>query len=93
MIGVAGRSLDMVYIDIPYAVENQRIERGMMQEEIGRLKISDEAKRSTLAAIYNFKPRGVEFAAGDMSQVKLLEEILIRVGIPFRQMEQDPAHA
>jgi hypothetical protein len=81
----------MVYIDIPYAVENQRIERGIVQEEIGRLKISDEAKLSTLAAIYNFKPRGVAFGAGDMPQVKLLEEIFIRLGIPFRQMENDPA--
>jgi len=82
----------MVYIDIPYAVENQRIGRDMMREEIERLKISDEAKRNTLAAIYNFKPRGVEFDVGELSQVKLLEEIFIRVGIPFRQMENDPAH-
>lgn len=83
----------MVYIDIPFAVENQRVDRGMMKEEIGRLTISDEAKRSTLAAIYNFKPRGVEFAVGEMSQVTLLEEILVRVGVPFRRMEQDPAHS
>ena len=82
----------MVYIDIPYAVENQRIDRGVMKEEIARLKISDEAKRITLAAIYSFKPRGVVFDAGEMSQVRLLEDIFIRLGIPFRQMENDPAY-
>ena len=81
----------MVYIDIPYAVENLRVERGPLTAEIGRLTISDEAKRSMLAAIYNFKPRGVAFSSGEMSQVRLLEEIFIRLGIPFRQMENDPA--
>ena len=83
--------VNMVYIDIPYAVENLRVERGMMKDEIGRLRISDEAKQSTLAAIYNFKPRGVAFNAGELSQVRLLEEIFMRLGIPFRQMENDPA--
>ncbi|MEO7539001.1 MAG: hypothetical protein ABIV21_03170 [Pyrinomonadaceae bacterium] len=83
----------MVYIDIPYAVENQRIEREMMKEEIGRLTISDEAKRTTLAAIYSFKPRGVVFETSEMSQVRLLEEIFIRLGVPFRQMESDPAYS
>jgi hypothetical protein len=83
--------VNMVYIDIPYAVENLRVERGVMKNEIGRLTISDEAKSTTLAAIYNFKPRGVAFDAAEASQVRLLEEILIRLGIPFRQMENDPA--
>jgi hypothetical protein len=84
--------VDMVYIDIPYAVENERVQRDAMKEEIGRLMITEEAKRTTLAAIYNFKPRGVEFDVGEMSQVRLLEAIFIRLGIPFRHMENDPAH-
>ena len=83
----------MVYIDIPYAVENERVERSKMREELSKLAISDAAKQSTFAAIYNFKPRGVEFGAAELSQVKLLEGIFIRLGIPFRQMEQDPAHS
>ena len=83
----------MVYIDIPFAVENERIGRDVVKEEISRLAISDEAKRSTLATIYNFKPRGVAFENAELPQVKLLEAIFIRLGIPFRQMENDPANA
>ena len=90
---ITDREAGVVYIDIPYAVENDRIERGKLKDEIGRLLISDEAKRCTLAAIYNFKPRGVEFGSSELSQVKLLEGIFVRLGIPFRQMERDPAHS
>ncbi len=80
----------MVFIDIPYAVENDRVERGLMEKEIGALAISDEAKRDTLAAIYNRNPRGVEIE--DMAQVRLLEGTLSRLGIPFRQSEEDTTY-
>jgi hypothetical protein len=77
----------MVYINIPYIPENNRISKDLTQKELEALDISDDAKTSAFAAIYNRLPRGVPFAEDDLNQANLLERTLIRLGIPVRQSE------
>ena len=77
----------MVFINIPFVPENKRISRDLTHKELEALDISDEAKTSAFAAIYNRLPRGVIFAEDDLNQANLLERALIRLGIPVRQSE------
>jgi hypothetical protein len=76
----------MVYINIPFSPENNRIEKDLTKKEIQLLGINDSAKQSAFAAIYNLKPRGVNFESS--AEANLLEGVLRKLGIPFRQTEE-----
>jgi hypothetical protein len=78
----------MVYINIPYVPENNRINRDLVKKEITSLNISDSAKQDAYAAIYNLKPRGVNFESKDLMEALMLEDALHRVGIPYRRSEE-----
>ena len=77
----------MVFIDIPFVVENKNIDANIIAKELAALNISEDAKYETFQAIFNMKPRGVEFEDKDLKEVKLLENILAKLGIPYRQSE------
>ena len=77
----------MVFINIPYVPENNRIDREIVAEELRSLNISDEAKWSAFEAIYNRLPRGVEFEGKDADKAQQLENVLRRLGISYRQSE------
>ncbi len=79
---------NMVYINIPYVPENNRINKDSTKKEIEALAISDSAKQSAYAAIYNLNPRGVDFENGDSNDAVMLESVLRRLGIPFRRSEE-----
>jgi hypothetical protein len=81
----------MVYIDIPYEVENNRINKELARKEIEVLNINERAKQSALAAIYNFRPRGVDFTGKEAVEVLLLETALKKLGVPYRRINE-PAH-
>lgn len=72
----------MVYVNIPYVVENDRIEAHVTQRELEILRISDSAKHDAFAAIYNKRPRGVNF--DNPSEAVQLQNALHRLGVPFR---------
>ena len=72
----------MVYVNIPYIVENDRIEAYITQRELEASNISDAAKHDAFAAIYNKRPRGVSFDS--MSEAVKLQQVLYRLGVPFR---------
>jgi len=72
----------MVYVNIPYVVENDRIEAYITQRELESLSISESAKYDAFAAIYNKRPRGVQFDRP--SDAVLLQSALSRLGVPFR---------
>ena len=78
----------MVYIDIPYVVENNRIDKELVRKEIEILNISERAKQSAYAAIYNFRPRGVDFKDKEAVEAILLEVILKKLGIPYRRINE-----
>ena len=78
----------MVYVNIPYVVENDRLDPSVVQKELEQLSISETAKHEAFAAIYNKRPRGVDF--DDPAQALLLEKVLYRIGVPYRKtMESD----
>jgi len=72
----------MVYVNIPYIAENDRIEAHITQSELQSLSISDSAKHEAFAAIYNKRPRGVNFDSP--SEAILLQRALYRLGVPYR---------
>lgn len=76
----------MVYIDIPYVPENNRINKDLVKKELQVLNISNEAKLNVYNAIYNFKPRGVSFG-DNLKEASNLQNILKRLSIPYRQTE------
>lgn len=76
----------MVYIDIPYVPENNRIDKDLLKKELHLLNISDEAKLKIYNAIYNLKPRGVSFG-DNIKEANTLQSILSRLSIPYRQTE------
>lgn len=78
----------MVYINIPYVPENNRIDRELTIKEIQSLEISDAAKHDAFAAIYNLKPRGVNFEGEESAEATRLEGVLNRLGIPYRRSEE-----
>ncbi len=77
----------MVYINIPYVPENNRIDKDSTKKEIQSLDINDNAKQSAFAAIYNLKPRGVDFESENSKEALMLESVLRRLGIPYRRSE------
>ena len=78
----------MVYIDIPYVVENNRVNKELAKKEIEVLKISESNKQSALAAIYNFRPRGVDFIGKEAIEAVLLETLLKKLGVPYRRIDE-----
>ena len=77
----------MIYIEIPYVSENNRIDKLMAKKEIQILAISDSAKQGAYEAIYNLNPRGVSFDTNKSVEASLLEKTLKRLGVPYRKSE------
>ena len=75
----------MSYINIPYVVENNRIDKARVKAELQLLDMTDAAKAETLAAIYSVRPRGVELT--EPTQAMELKTLLMRLGIPHRQSD------
>ena len=76
----------MVYINIPYVIENDRIDRGRTAKELRLLNIGDAVRHDVFDAIYNKRPRGVDLA--DKNQALQLQEMLSRLGVPYRQSNE-----
>jgi hypothetical protein len=76
------KAANMVYVNIPYVVENDRIEASLAQRELEALNISEAAKHDAFAAIYNKRPRGVNFDRPN--EAILLQNALYRLGVPHR---------
>jgi len=79
---VLKKAVDMVYVNIPYVPENDRIEAYRTQTELEALRISESAKHDAFAAIYNKRPRGVSFDSP--TEAVLLQGALYRLGVPYR---------
>ena len=73
----------MVYVNIPYVVENDRLDADVVGRELSALAISESAKYEAFEAIYHKRPRGVDFS--DASEATKLENLLYRLGVPFRR--------
>jgi hypothetical protein len=73
----------MVYVNIPYVPENDRLDRENTARELQTLNIDEAAKQEAFAAIYNKRPRGVDFT--DLQAALRLEGALQRLGVPYRQ--------
>lgn len=73
----------MVYVNIPYIVENDRIDRELTAKELSALNIDESAKYEAFEAIYHKHPRGVSFT--DLDQAVRLQGALSRLGVPYRQ--------
>lgn len=78
----------MVYINIPYVPENNKIDKEFAKKEIQLLDISDSAKQSAFASIYNFRPRGVDFDSKNSEEALRLEDTLKKLGVPYRKSEE-----
>jgi hypothetical protein len=78
----------MVYINIPYVPENDRIDKDFAKREIQLLDINDTAKQTAYAAIYNLNPRGVNFESKDSVEAIILGNALKKLGIPYRESEE-----
>ena len=76
----------MVYVNIPYVPENERVDPSLAGKELGVLNISEDAKYDAFAAIYNKYPRGVRFT--NIIDASLLQRALYRLGVPFRQSDE-----
>lgn len=72
----------MVYVNIPYVPENDRIEAYLAQRELAALNISEAAKHEAFEAIYKKRPRGVEFS--NPAHAVSLGNALHRLGVPYR---------
>jgi hypothetical protein len=73
----------MVYVNIPYVVENDRIDRALTARELELLDIDEAAKHEAFEAIYHKRPRGVSFSSID--DAVQLQRVLYRLGVPYRQ--------
>jgi hypothetical protein len=78
----------MVYISIPYVSENKRISKSLVKNELDILGISVDEKFSVYKAIYNLKPRGVDFEGPDTVATDALQSTLRELGIPYRRLEE-----
>ena len=76
----------MIYLEIPFVSENNRVNRTSAENELQILKLSDAAKADVFDAIYHYYPKGVSFENNEMEQVLSLENALSRLRIPFRQV-------
>ncbi|HYJ91762.1 MAG TPA: hypothetical protein VEV84_10660 [Pyrinomonadaceae bacterium] len=73
----------MVFVNIPYVVENDRLDPAVVGKELEVLSISEDAKHDAFAAIYNKRPRGVNF--DNPRDALQLQNVLYRLGVPYRQ--------
>jgi hypothetical protein len=73
----------MVFVNIPYVRENDRLDPKVVGQELALLSISEDAKFDAFAAIYHKRPRGVGFA--ELNDALQLEKVLYRLGVPYRQ--------
>lgn len=73
----------MVYVNIPYLTENEKVDRLTLGKELGLLKISESAKYEAYEAVFNKRPRGVNFT--EPREAVLLENLLHRLCIAYRQ--------
>lgn len=76
----------MVYVNIPYSVENERIDRAIVAKELQSVDISDSDRYEAFEAIYNKRPRGVHFS--DLKRASQLQKALSRLGVAYRQTEE-----
>ena len=77
----------MVFINIPFVNENKLIDTAIVKKTLDSLDISEDAKYEAFQAIYNRKPRGVQFDDKDLNKAVSLENALAKLGIPYRQSE------
>jgi hypothetical protein len=75
----------MIYIEIPYYIENKRIDKDRAKKELQILNLSDDEKRDVFEAIYNLRPRGVNFEDKDSEKVSWLQKTLERLGVGYRR--------
>jgi hypothetical protein len=78
----------MVYVSIPYLPENNRIDKDLVKKEMEFLEIPENAKEDAIAAIYHKIPRGVDFAGKGSVEAIILENVLSKLGIPYRRLEK-----
>ena len=76
----------MVYVNIPYNAENDRIDRELTARELKSVDIGDADRYEAFEAIYNKRPRGVQFK--DVKKALLLEAALSRLGVGYSQTEE-----
>ena len=75
----------MVYVNIPYVAENDRLDPEVVGKELGILSISEDSKHEAFAAIYHKRPRGVNFT--NLNEALLLEnevEIVVQINGKMR---------
>jgi hypothetical protein len=72
----------MVYVNIPYVVENDRLSTSAVAKALAELKISEAAKHDAFEAIYHKRPRGVAF--DDPAEAFSLQNALYKLGVPYR---------
>jgi len=76
----------MVYVNIPYVIENERIDRKLAARELQLLNINEGARYEAFEAIYHKRPRGVNFT--DAHEAQILEGALTRLGVPYRRSSE-----
>lgn len=76
----------MVYVNIPYVVENDRLDASVVGKELSALAISEVAKYEAFEAIFHKRPRGVDFS--EAADAVMLENVLRRLGVPFRRSNE-----
>ena len=77
----------MLFMEIPFVVENNRIERATTRRELATLEISESLKEEAFEAVYCLKKRGISFDEKDIKQAVMLERLLAKLGIPYRLAE------
>jgi hypothetical protein len=77
----------MLFLDIPFVVENNRIDKEKVQRELAILDINETTRKEAFAAVYNLKPRGVLFENTDLRQAQMIERVFSKLGIPYRLAE------
>jgi hypothetical protein len=74
-------------MDIPFVVENNRIEKEKVKRELAVLNLNEATRDEAFDAIYNLKPRGINFENKDLWQAQMLAKVLSNLGIPYRLAE------
>jgi hypothetical protein len=76
----------MIYIEIPFSSENKRIDKDYVKQELQTLTITEDEKHNVFEAIYNLRPRGVNFNDKDSEKVSWLQKALERLGVGYRRV-------
>jgi hypothetical protein len=77
----------MLFMEIPFVVENNRIERETTRRELSMLEIAEGLKDEAFEAVYSLRKRGISFDEKDIKQAIILERLLSKLGIPYRLAE------